>query len=154
MFKFCVYVMYAPSMYECLISRKLPENWKPSVWRSGLPRYAMRVEFYTKILDFNGVYASCHAGQLPPPPPKLLRQDANDPVLDPIEAMEEGRPPVKVHAEIFAPHAPIKVHAEDVPFAKAIQEVLASYSFRKVRMIAPKRLEYESDDDPDDDMYV
>ena len=141
-------------MYECLISRKRPENWKPLVWRSGLPRYAMRTEFYMKILDFEGVYASCHAGQLPPPPPKLVRQNADDPVYWAVEAMEEGRTPVKVHTEVFAPHAPIKVHAEDDPFAKAIQEVLASYSFRKVRMIAPKRLEYDSDDDPDDDMYV
>jgi hypothetical protein len=114
----------------------------------------MRTEFYMKILDFEGVYASCHAGQLPPLPPKLVRQNADDPVYWAVEAMEEGRTPVKVHAEVFAPHAPIKVHAEDDPFAKAIQEVLASYSFRKVRMIAPKRLEYDSDDDPDDDMYV
>jgi len=104
-----------------------------------LPRYAMRTEFYMKILDFEGVYASCHAGQLPPPPPKLIRQNADDPVYWDVEAMEEGRTPVKVHEDAFA---------------KAIQEVLASYSFRKVRMIAPKRLEYDSDDDPDDDMYV
>lgn len=125
-------------MYECLISRKIPENWKPSVWRSGLPRYAMRVEFYMKILDFDGVYASCHAGQLPPPPPKLLRHNANDPVLDPLEAMEEGRPMVEAHAEL----------------AIALKEVFASCPVRKVRMISAKRLEYESDDDPDDDMYV
>ena len=141
-------------MYECLISRKLPESWRPLVWRSGLPRYAMRTEFYMKILDFEGVYASCHAGTQPPPPPKLVRQNADDPVYWAVEAMEEGRTPVKVHTEVFAPHAPIKVHAEEDPFAKAIQEVLASYSFRKVRTIAPKRLEYDSDDDPDDDMYV
>lgn len=146
--------MYASTMYECLISRKLPESWKPSVWRSGLPRYAMHTEFYMKILDFEGVYASCHAGMLPPPPPKLIRHDADDPVYWDVEAMEEGRTPIKVHAEVFAPFAPIKVHAEDNEFAKVIQEVVARYSFRKVRTIAPKRLEYDSDDDPDDDMYV
>jgi hypothetical protein len=127
-------------MYACYLYRKLPEGWKPSAWRSGLPRYAMREEFYWKILDFEGVYASCHAGMPPPPPPKLVRQDADEPIYwSQMEAMEEGRTPIKAHAEVV-PFAPLK----EVPV-------------RKFRMISAKRLEYDSDDtddDTDDDMYV
>ena len=112
-------------MYSCIPSRKIPEGWKPPVWRSGLPRYAMRLTFRDKILEFSEVFAASHAGTLPPPPPKLVRQNACMPtywddvleskkVIDLLTqeliALEEGRKtPVKTAPVPVAPFAPVKV---------------------------------------------
>lgn len=106
-------------MYECIPSRKMSN----STWRSVLPRYAMRTEFQQKIMEFNTLYA----GTLPPPPPRLIRQNADEPIYwDPVVAMEEGRTPKA---------APLKVQFD---LFKALAWLL----------------EYESDRDSDDDMYV
>jgi len=115
-------------MYECIPSRKMSN----STWRSGLPRYAMRSEFQQQIMEFNTLYA----GTLPPPPPRLIRQNADVPIYwEELVAMEEGRTPIKVVAEPVAPFAPLKVQFNSLFNALASVKVV---------------LEYESDED----MYV
>jgi dipeptidyl aminopeptidase/acylaminoacyl peptidase len=104
-------------------------------FRDTLPLYDINSEFYKQILAFDALYAATL-----PPPPKLVRQNAEEPRYFQLVAMEEGRP--------IAPYAPIK-KAETSPAVTS-----ESTKPKKVRFIEPRRLEYESDDDPDDDMYV
>ena len=118
-------------------------------FRDTLPLYDINSEFYKQILAFDALYAAT----LPPPPPKLVRQNAEEPRYLQLVAMEEGRP--------IAPYAPIK-KAETSPASEAVtsfavtSEATTSETVKpkKVRFIEPRRLMYESDDDPDDDMYV
>jgi hypothetical protein len=108
-------------------------------FRDTLPLYDINSEFYKQILAFDALYAAT----LPPPPPKLVRQNAEEPRYLQLVAMEEGRP--------IAPYAPIK-KAETSPLSEATTS--ETVKPKKVRFIEPRRLMYESDDDPDDDMYV
>ena len=123
-------------------------------FRDTLPLYDVNSEFYKQIMEFDALYAAT----LPPPPPKLVRQNADEPVYWHLVAMEEGRTPIKV-TEHATPYAPIKATSEAA--SEATSEAATSEATseatskpKKVRFINPRRLEYESDDDPDDDMYV
>ena len=110
-------------------------------FRDTLPLYDINSEFYKQILAFDALYAAT----LPPPPPKLVRQNAEEPRYLLLVAMEEGQP--------IAPYAPIK-KAETSEAVTSPAVTSETVKPKKVRFIEPRRLEYESDDDPDDDMYV
>jgi len=124
-------------MYACIARNS--KLGKAMAFRDTLPLYDINSEFYKQILAFDALYAAT----LPPPPPKLVRQNAEEPRYLQLVAMEEGRP--------IAPYAPIK-KAETSPSSPAVTS--ETVKPKKVRFIEPRRLEYESDDDPDDDMYV
>lgn len=128
-------------MYACIARNS--KLGKAMAFRDTLPLYDINSEFYKQILAFDALYAATL-----PPPPKLVRQNAEEPRYLQLVAMEEGRP--------IAPYAPIK-KAETSPASEAVtSEATTSEAVKpkKVRFIEPRRLMYESDDDPDDDMYV
>ena len=139
-------------MYACIARNS--KLGKSMAFRDTLPLYDVNSEFYKQIMEFDALYATT----LPPPPPKLVRQNADEPVYWHLVAMEEGRTPIKV-TEHATPYAPIKATSEAA--SEATSEAATSEATseatskpKKVRFINPRRLEYESDDDPDDDMYV
>lgn len=125
-------------MYACIARNS--KLGKAMAFRDTLPLYDINSEFYKQILAFDALYAATL-----PPPPKLVRQNAEEPRYLQLVAMEEGRP--------IAPYAPIK-KAETSPASEAVTSPAVTVKPKKVRFIEPRRLEYESDDDPDDDMYV
>ena len=135
-------------MYACIARNS--KLGKSMAFRDTLPLYDVNSEFYKQIMEFDALYAAT----LPPPPPKLVRQNADEPVYWHLVAMEEGRTPME------APYAPIKATSEAASEATTSEATTSEATTseaskpKKVRFINPRRLEYESDDDPDDDMYV
>jgi hypothetical protein len=127
-------------MYACIARNS--KLGKAMAFRDTLPLYDINSEFYKQILAFDALYAAT----LPPPPPKLVRQNAEEPRYLQLVAMEEGRP--------IAPYAPIKKAETSPAVTSEAVTSEATAKPKKVRFIEPRRLEYESDDDPDDDMYV